>query len=310
MIELALHLIFSKRLHLLFGLLAFFAILLFSACGEKESVKSEAERILIEKHVSNVIHTGRSLYSDSLYQTLRGKSLLIHSLSGEGTLAIRSPEMNQSVSCRVVLERGKAVQLLGSVMFGFTAFDMLLRPDSAFVYVPFQSSVFIGENKPENLRAVSGIDAEFESIINLFLGLPDPESALDSLTDVINTTGKIVYLFKNQGGAREEIVVDSASGTLESIARSDSIKGIFTGVFFSRFQSEILGEGTVTLPKEITFLSRALADSLGNERRLTFQYQKRNLNPAEIRFTFKMPKKAKVYLLNQMIQQPNETGHK
>lgn len=230
----------------------------------------------------------RSMQGVATFKTMRGY----------GSMQIRSPELNQRLNCAMRIKRGEAMQLTGSIFFGVTAFDALLRADSVFLYSPLEKRLYVGENSPANLQRITGLAANFSDLIDAFLGLPRIDTATASLYKASVGEGTVAFFLKN-GELDEVIEVNSETAVVESLRLMKSDGKTLGAIFFNGF--ETLPLSPRPLPKEVELVSYDYAsDSVYTARQVFIRYGEREVNPEDFAFTFSPSQKARVYRIEQL----------
>jgi len=219
-------------------------------------------------------------------------------MHGYGSMQIRTPELNQRLTCTMRIKRGEAMQLTGTIFFGITAFDALLRADSVFLYSPLEKRLYVGTNSPANLQRITGLSANFSDLLDAFLGLARIDTANTSLYKASVGDGKVAFFLKN-GELDEVIEVDSATATVESLRLMKPDGKTLGAIFFNGFEQ--LPPLPKPLPKEVELVAYDYtSDSTYTARQVFIRYSEREVNPNDFAFTFAPSKKATVYRIEQM----------
>ncbi len=219
-------------------------------------------------------------------------------MHGYGSMQIRTPEFNQHLTCTMRIKRGEAMQLTGSIFFGITAFDALLRADSVFFYSPLEKRLYVGTNSPANLQRITGLSTNFSDLLDAFLGLARIDTATTSLYKASVGEGKVAFFLKN-GEFDEVIEVDSATATVESLRLMKPDGKTLGAIFFNSF--EPLPPLPKPLPKEVELVAYDYtSDSTYTARQVFIRYHERTVNPDDFTFTFEPPRKALVYHIEQL----------
>lgn len=215
-----------------------------------------------------------------------------------GSMQIRTPEMNQRLNCTMRIKRGEAMQLTGSILFGITAFDALVRDDSVFLYSPLEKRLYVGETSPANLQRITGLSANVPDLLDAFLGLPRIDTATASLYKANIGEGKVAFFLKN-GELEEVLEVDSATASVQSLRLMKDDGKTLVAIFFGGF--EALPFSPRPLPKEIELVAYDYtSDSTYAARQVFIRYGEREVNPDNFAFTFAPSKKVTVYRIEQM----------
>ncbi len=219
-------------------------------------------------------------------------------MHGYGSMQIRTPELNQRLTCTMRIKRGEAMQLTGSIFFGITAFDALLRADSVFLYSPLEKRLYVGENSPANLQRITGLSANFSDLLDAFLGLARIDTANTSLYKASVGEGKVAFFLKN-GELDEVIEVNAERATVESLRLMKPDGKTLGAMFFNGFEQ--LPPLPKPLPKEVELVAYDYtSDSTYTARQVFIRYNEREVNPDDFAFTFEPSKKATVYRIEQM----------
>ncbi len=222
----------------------------------------------------------------------------LKTMHGYGSMQIRTPEITQRLTCTMRIKRGEALQLTGSIFLGITAFDVLLRTDSVFLYSPLEKRLYVGENSPDNLQRLIGLSTNFSDLIDAFLGLPHIDTTTTPLYKASVGNGIVTFFLKN-GEFDEVIEVDSATATIQSLRLIKQDGKTLGAIFFSSF--EVLPLLPRPLPKDVELVAYDYtSDSTYTARQVLIRYSEREINPDNFAFTFAPSKKAAVYRIEQM----------
>jgi len=221
----------------------------------------------------------------------------IKTVDGSAEIWIKTPELEQSLSCNIKVKRGEAIQIVGSVFFGITVLEALIREDSIFVHNLFNGQLLVGRNSAENLKKAMGMGITFEQMTDAFIGIPS--LSLTSLQDVEQVTakkGKVGLYLKARGGLHQAVVVDSLNQRIESIQMFNKDGKRAVSANYKEFENHKVMEKKVALPKVIEFISYPNASSANKtkNREIVVAYAEREINGRNFRFDFKVPKNATV----------------
>jgi len=233
-----------------------------------------------------------------LFERVQEDAKAFKTMHGYGSMQIRTPELNQRLTCTMRIKRGEAMQLTGSIFFGITAFDALLRADSVFLYSPLEKRLYVGTNSPANLQRITGLSANFSDLLDAFLGLARIDTANTSLYKASVGEGKVVFFLKN-GEFDEIIEVNAESAAVESLRLMKPDGKTLGAIFFNGFEQ--LPQLPKPLPKEVELVAYDYtSDSTYTARQVFIRYSEREVNPNDFAFTFAPSKKATVYRIEQM----------
>ena len=222
----------------------------------------------------------------------------IQTIDGQADIWIKTPKMKKSMFCNIKVKRGEAIQIRGSVMFGITVLDALIRADSIFIYNVFGGEVLVGKNNPHNFnRFLMGLPFDFTQLTDAFLGLPSFSIDPTQIERITSEKSKIGYYLK--GTRQRAIMVDSTKTTVESIQIYDGNGRKQAMANYREFELVPVGARDVILPNVIEFvsLSNPVSNASNRSKELIIVYSDRELNHPDFKFDFEIPKGAKVIKL-------------
>jgi hypothetical protein len=228
-----------------------------------------------------------------LYERAACIGRCVQSVEGYGSMQIHAPEVRQSLSCVLKVKRHEGMQMVATVFLGIVAAETLLRTDSIFVYIPFQNTLLVGQNNPENLRRTTGIEANFKDAIDIFLCAPELTLPIDSLEGMSQTGKTITYTLRTAKGF-QIVEIDSATAQVQVMAQLDTAKRTQIQVSFEQPETLINGSDTIYLPKQATISVFEHAQPLdlsqqAVERRIRLAYSERIVNGEPFALSFTIP---------------------
>lgn len=205
----------------------------------------------------------------------------IRSLQSEGRIALETPEMAQSGSFRLLLQKPDSLLLNFQGPFGIKVGTVLLTRTGFQFYNSFENKLISGPSNPENLRRILHLNLSFDDMLNLFAGgvfmagdngIPDNVEVDDDciVLTYAQSTGKRIYWIDPEMQAIEKVQV---IGTDKSLVLEQT---------FSDFQT--MGQMVVPTmlrivrPKERQVVSLRYSDVI--------------LNTAPLNLTFSVPRNA------------------
>ncbi|ACF14828.1 hypothetical protein Ctha_2378 [Chloroherpeton thalassium ATCC 35110] len=226
----------------------------------------------------------------------------IKTVDGNAEIWIKTPEMEQSLSCNIKVKRGEAIQIVGSVFFGITVLEALIREDSIFVHNLFSGQLLVGKNSAENLKKAMGLGVTFEQMTDAFIGIPSLNHAsLGDIEQVTAEKGK-VGLYLNHGGQLQAVVIDSSNKRIESIQMFNEDGKRAASANYKNFENLEVMKKMVALPKVIEFISyqNPVPANQPKNREIVVAYAEREINGRNFGFDFKVPKGASVINIDNM----------
>ncbi len=228
-----------------------------------------------------------------LYERAASLGRRVQSVEGFGSVQIHAPEVHQSLNCVLKVKRHEGMQIVATVFLGIVVAETLLRADSIFVYIPFQNTVLVGQNSPENLRRATGIEANFKDAMDIFLCAPELTVPIDSLEGMSQRGKTITYTLRTAKGF-QIVEIDSVTAQVQAVAQLDTAKRTQIQVSFEQPETLINGSDTICLPKQaaISVFEYAQPADLSQqpvERRVRLAYFERTINGKEVALSFTMP---------------------
>ncbi|MBC8043929.1 MAG: DUF4292 domain-containing protein [Rhizobacter sp.] len=287
--------------------LIFFLLLVaaFAACSSQAVVtKSPAD-------TSQGNATARNIYAQILRQSAMPLQA-IETLEGDADIHFQSPQLTQSLGCRIRVRRPSAspqsasqtvgIQITGSLLF-FTVLDAMITPDSIFAHNLVSGTLVLGKNEPDNLRKVTGITAGFPQMLDAFIGLPAlavSDSLMSRLQEVKSENGKLTYTFVS-GKEAQKFILDSAATRTESIRLIDSLGQTRILMNFRKFVEVRSPQASLMLPQEIELVAYQYKPA-GEvvTQQVVIEYGERQLNNPNFSFTFRRPQAAKTRRLEDL----------
>ena len=96
----------------------------------------------------------------------------------------------------------------------------------------------------------------------------------------------------------KEVVIDPSQRTLTALLLKDRQGVITTEVHFKSFETLSIGGRSALLPKEIDMVLHSSGALASGEHQLVIVYDERLFNPPSLSLKFSMPKKARVFNLD------------
>jgi hypothetical protein len=279
--------------HRLFPIALLFCVLIWGCRTEKEITRPTLSS-------KAVVAIDSSLAA--LYHEVATASPRLSTMTGSADMTIQSPETKQNLGglIRIARQTEPMMQMTGSVFLGITAFDAMIQPDSVFFYVPVQKNLFVGENRLQNMRRITGVSIGFSEVINAFLGFPQLDTALSHIERVERGAGVAVF-FLNAENKMSIVELSESERKVVSLRLLDSLQRTVGAIYFREFESVRLGTAAEKLPKQIEIVSYEYgAGETYTARQVLIRYRERQFNATDFAFDFRPSKKAKRFRIEEM----------
>ena len=142
-----------KYIHAQLLMLAFFSFIIFEGCVPSKPT-DEVE----------------ILSSDRLINKLEVNRRRIKSFEGNGTILVKNPQMNNSASFRVVLQKPDSIYLTIFGPFGIELAQALVAKGNYIFYDALNNTAYEGKADDEVLRDIFRIDLSFNELLDAFIG--------------------------------------------------------------------------------------------------------------------------------------------
>lgn len=110
------------------------------------------------------------LSSERLINKLEVNRRRIKSFEGNGTILVKNPQMNNSASFRVVLQKPDSIYLTIFGPFGIELAQALVTKSNFIFYDALKNTAYEGKVDDEVLRDIFRIDLSFNELLDAFIG--------------------------------------------------------------------------------------------------------------------------------------------
>jgi outer membrane biogenesis lipoprotein LolB len=110
------------------------------------------------------------LPSERLINRLEVNRRRIKNFEGTGTIAIKSAEINNSATFRVVLQKPDSIHLTIMGPFGIELAQAVVTEDDFIFYDALQNTAYMGDVTDDVLRNIFRIDLSFNDLLDAFIG--------------------------------------------------------------------------------------------------------------------------------------------
>ncbi len=264
-------------------------LLLCGGCAEFRTVERPvmpAEQIaLLQEH-------------GALYREVADALPFIASLDGYADVWIKTPKQQHRVFCNIRINRDHEARMLVSAgLLGWPVADMVFTKDSLYVHDLLNNRLFLGSNNTKNLEKILGLNSGYQLMTDSLLGVVKVTEPLSAVTSVKQGGGRLSFTVDTPTGSKE-VVIDPSQRTLTALLLKDRQGVITTEVHFKSFETLSIGGRSALLPKEIDMVLHSSGALASGEHQLVIVYDERLFNPPSLSLKFSMPKKARVFNLD------------
>ena len=110
------------------------------------------------------------LPSERLINKLEANRRKIKSFDGNGTIIVNTPEMDNSATFRVVLQKPDSIYLTIMGPFGIELAQALVTKDKFVFYDALQNTAYTGSATSDALQSIFRINLSFDDLLDAFVG--------------------------------------------------------------------------------------------------------------------------------------------
>ncbi|MFO7525770.1 MAG: DUF4292 domain-containing protein [Ignavibacteriaceae bacterium] len=110
------------------------------------------------------------LPSERLINRLEVNRRKIRNMEGNGTLSVKTPQLDNNATFRVILQKPDSLQLTVLGPFGIELADAVVTSSDFIFYDALQNTAYMGESDGEALQNIFRIDLNFSDIMDAFVG--------------------------------------------------------------------------------------------------------------------------------------------
>lgn len=226
------------------------------------------------------------LPSERLINRLEVNRRKIRNIEGTGTLTVRTPQLDNNATFRVILQKPDSLQLTVLGPFGIELADAVVTGREFVFYDALQNSAYKGESDNEALLNIFRIDLTFNDIMDAFVGSVNLTENLYKAPDLyeIEYDKYVLTYFDTERNVIKRYKVDVRQlGITDLEITTIDGEPIIEGKY-SRF--EIIEN--VAVPYRIEIANRK------QNQRITIEYKKITANRNSIRIDFSLPEDAAI----------------
>ena len=226
------------------------------------------------------------LPTDRLVSKLEANRRRIKTFEGNGTITIKSNEINSSASFRIVLVKPDSIYLTIMGPFGMELAQALVTNKEFIFYDALQNTAYKGLQSSDILRQIFKIDLSFGDIMDAFIGSVNLTNNLYKSPDTYQVIyDKYMLTYKDSATENiSEYEVDVRHlGILHYLLKNNNGEDLLEGKY-SNFQ--VLE--TVAVPAKIEVMNRKQNETI------LIDYKSMTSNKKNIYIDFKLPEDASI----------------
>ena len=208
----------------------------------------------------------------------RNHHMHIHSMVGEGRISIETPEIAQSGSFTLTLQKPDSVLINLQGPFGIKVGSALVTRTEFLFYNSLENKLITGLSSMENLNRILHIQLSFDDLLNLFAGGTFPENDLHAPDETHVEDDQFVFVFTSYQTIRK-YWVDPTTLLIQKVQFLDRSGKLALEQTFGNFE-DING---FAMPYSIRITQPKA------RQRLTFIYSEILVNTEKLHFTFTIP---------------------
>jgi len=217
----------------------------------------------------------RSISYAEVQELSRKHHTYIQSMTAEGRISVETPEIAQSGSFILTLQKPDSLLIILQGPFGIKVGSALVTRDGFIFYNSLENKLITGLSSKENLNRILHVQLSFDDLLNIFAGGTFLENDLHAPDETQVEDNQFVFIFTSQGTSRR-YWIDPATLGIQKIQFLDQTGRLALEQDFSDFE-DVNGSAVpyticVTQPKA--------------RQRLILTYSEVVLNTEKLHFTF------------------------
>jgi outer membrane lipoprotein-sorting protein len=223
----------------------------------------------------------RFISYSQIQETTRSYHARIQSMLGEGQISIETPDISESGSFILTLQKPDSVLINLQGPFGIKVGSALVTRTEFLFYNSLQNKLITGLSSTENLNRILHIQLSFDDLLNLFAGGTFLESDLHAPDEVHVEDNQFVFTFNSSNTSRR-YWIDPTTLYIQKVQFLDQNGKLALEQTFGNFE-DVNG---FTMPYTIRIIQSKA------RQRLTFAYSEIRVNTEKLHFTFIVPPNA------------------
>jgi outer membrane lipoprotein-sorting protein len=223
----------------------------------------------------------RSISYSEVQEVARSHHAHIHSMLGEGRISIETPEIAQSGSFILTLQKPDSVLINIQGPFGIKVGSALVTRTEFLFYNSLENKLITGLSSMENLNRILHVQLSFDDLLSLFAGGTFLESDFHAPDEIQVEDNQFVFVF-TYAKTSQKYWVDPTTLYIQKVQFLDQSGRLVLEQTFSNFED---ANGFV-MPYTIHVIQPKV------RQRLTITYSEILVNTEKLHFTFIIPPNA------------------
>jgi outer membrane lipoprotein-sorting protein len=227
------------------------------------------------------ILSDRSISYSEVQEITRSHHARIHSMVGEGRISVETPEIAQSGSFVLTLQKPDSVLINLQGPFGIKVGSALVTRTGFLFYNSLENKLITGLSSMENLNRILHVQLSFDDLLNLFAGGTFLENDFHAPDETIIEDNRFVFVFTSSQTSRK-YWIEPTTWSIQKVQFLDQSGTLALEQTFSNFE-DVNG---FAMPYTIRIIQPKL------RQKLTFTYSEILVNIEHLHFTFTIPPNA------------------
>lgn len=226
------------------------------------------------------------LPSERLTNKLEANRRKIKSFEGTGTIFVNTPNMDNSATFRIILQKPDTINLTIMGPFGIELAQALVTKDKFTFYDALQNTAYIGNVNSNALQSIFRINLSFEDLLDAFIGSVNLTSNLYRPPDkyFVEADKYVMSYTDSARNVTSVFRVDVRQLAITNFEMFDNENQLLLNGKYSDFQ---LLE-TVAVPFKIGI------ENVVDDQKINIEYKKINVNKPNIVIDFIVPDDATI----------------
>ena len=234
---------------------------------------------------SSEIKKGDGMSFEDIKARVNASSERLFSLDADGEISIDSPELSNTGSITVSINKPDSIYTKLEGPFGIDVADLLITRNDFIYYNVMDNKVIKGVSTPDNLRYIMKVKVSFDELINAFSG--KYTFSEDNYEDAKVTSEGNNYIVTTKSGLESrKFWIDMKSYFVTKIGTYDEKGNIKIEIIYDNFYEK---DG-IYFPKNIS-ISRP-----SEKQNIWLTYYNEEFNNNKLTYKLKIPKSAKTIL--------------
>jgi hypothetical protein len=222
-----------------------------------------------------------SISYSEVQEATRNHHAHIHSMVCEGRVSIETPEIAQSGSFILTLQKPDSVLITIRGPFGIKVGSALVTRTEFLFYNSLENKLITGLSSMENLNRILHVQLSFDDLLSLFAGGTFLESDFHAPDEIRVEDNQFVFVFTDAKASRK-YWIDPTTLSIQKVQFLDQSGRLVLEQVFSNFEDA----NGFTMPYTIHVIQPKM------RQRLTFSYSEILVNTETLHFTFIIPPNA------------------